>query len=98
MGIEEATRRASDSIEAIVKDVLGGVAINHRHTITKPYGWIFFYNSRTYLETGNVLAMLAGNGPVVVLSSSGEVVMLGTARPTEAEISAFEDSRGLKDR
>ena len=36
-------------------------------TACKPYGWILFYNSRQFVETGNELEALGGSGPVVAL-------------------------------
>ena len=36
------------------------------HTIEKSYGWVFFYNSRKFVETGLLQYRLAGNGPVIV--------------------------------
>ena len=35
-------------------------------TLEKPYGWVFFYNSRKFVETGLLQYRLAGNGPVIV--------------------------------
>ena len=29
----------------------GKAALMLQHTITKPYGWVFFYQSRSFLET-----------------------------------------------
>ncbi len=63
-------------------------------TIAKPYGWILFYNSRRYLETGDILHAFGGNGPVVVLHD-GAVHMLGTGHAPETTIAAFEAENGL---
>ncbi len=59
-------------------------------TIEKPYGWIFFYQSRTYLETGDASYMLAGNGPVVFVGDDRSIHRLGTALPVAEEIERFE--------
>ena len=94
--IDEAIRIVTTTISSIGRDFEGGVAINHRYTRKMPYGWIFFYNARAYLDGGDRLRMLVGNGPIVVLASNGEVVILGTARGLDDEISAFEESRELR--
>lgn len=39
-------------------------------TITKAYGWIFF-NTRRFVETGDFLYGLGGNGPAVVEQMTG---------------------------
>lgn len=32
-------------------------------------GWAFYYDSRAFLEEGDILSALAGNGPVIVPKS-----------------------------
>jgi len=49
----------------------------------EPFGWVFFYQSKEYLEKGNLSSMLAGNAPFVVLCASGAIKTLGTARPSD---------------
>jgi hypothetical protein len=38
-----------------------------------PSGWVFFYNSERYIQTGNVLDSLAGNVPIIVDRADGSV-------------------------
>lgn len=64
-------------------------------TIIKPYGWVFFYNTRRYAETGDVLYALGGNGPVVVERETGRMSHLGTLHVAEQSIAAFESNHGL---
>lgn len=59
----------------------------------KRYGWILLYNTRSFIETGDVLDALGGNGPVVV-SHDGKVFPLGSASSAEETIAAFERERG----
>jgi hypothetical protein len=76
----------------------GGLALLEDRTIWKSYGWVFRYNSSRYLETGDLLRHgIAGNGPVVVLANTGEIIALGTALPVAEEIAEFERARGLRD-
>ena len=63
-------------------------------TIEKPFGWVFFYNSQKYLETGELREMLAGNAPFIVDKSNGEIQETGTAKPIDEYISDI----GSKDR
>lgn len=60
------------------------------HTIERPFGWVFFYTSRLYRETGEFRYALAGNAPLIVNRRSGEVVATGTARPVEHYIAEYE--------
>lgn len=68
--------------------------IGDAYTVQKPYGWIFLYGSRRFVETGDPSAQLAGNGPVVVLET-GEVVALPSAFAVEEAVRRFEAERGL---
>jgi Immunity protein 35 len=55
-------------------------------------GWIFFYESRAYLETGDVARALGATGPVVV-THKGEVHHLRGGQPAEDAIRAFEKTQ-----
>ena len=59
------------------------------------YGWVLTYNSRRYLETKDMLHMLVGQGPVVVVSATREVHELGSASPPAVAQRALEARLGL---
>jgi hypothetical protein len=46
-------------------------------TIERPFGWVFFYNTKRFIETGVFKYRLAGNGPVIVDRESGAVRFYG---------------------
>jgi len=45
--------------------------------------WVFFWNSRRYLETRSREDAVAGNAPVVVMKESGRAYLTGTTFPLE---------------
>jgi hypothetical protein len=47
-------------------------------------GWIFFYNSKQFIETGNISFALGGNGPLFVCRD-GTIRRLGTPLPWQEE-------------
>jgi hypothetical protein len=59
-------------------------------TITKPYGWVFFYTSRKYLETRDAQFFVIGNGAIIVEKETGALIGTGTARPAEYYIAQYE--------
>ena len=63
-------------------------------TVEKPYGWVFFFESKKYVETGNIRSRLLGAGPTVVLRD-GSMHPLSTAYPLETALSKFELEHGL---
>lgn len=59
-------------------------------TLEKPYGWCFFYQSRAFIETGDDQQALTGNSPLLVECETGRVVLLGTSRPVDQALGAYE--------
>jgi hypothetical protein len=58
------------------------------------FGWVFFYTSKRYLETGNISYALAGNAPFVVRRDSGDVHDFGTAYPFEHYLNEYVKDQG----
>ena len=44
-------------------------------TLRKPYGWVFFYQARKFVETGDYRFALVGNAPVVVMLD-GQIIRI----------------------
>lgn len=61
-------------------------------TLERAWGWVFFYQSKEYIQTGDLQYMLAGNAPYIVNRSSGKVTLTGTAYAIEEYIQAYEDT------
>ena len=60
------------------------------HTIKRDWGWVFFYGSLRYRETGDIRFAVAGNAPYFVRRDDGAVFVSGTALPVERYIEDFE--------
>jgi hypothetical protein len=61
------------------------------HTIERSFGWVYFYTSKRYAETGEIIYALAGNAPIVVTKADGRLHVTGTAYPVEHYLQAFND-------
>jgi hypothetical protein len=68
----------------------GSLAIIDARTVHKPYGWIFFFNRKEFLETGNYKKSLIGNGPIVCFKLTGRIIRLGSSFDPEKKIAEFE--------
>lgn len=86
--------------ESIVKQYLASRAGHNREfavmdklTIERPFGWVFFYNSKQFLETRDISQALVGNAPLIVDRADGSVHVTGTAEPTEHYIKEYEAQR-----
>ena len=56
----------------------------------KPYGWIFEYQTKEYIETGNVSAAVAGNAPILFEKETGKIIPLGIAPSPNYYIELYE--------
>ncbi len=61
-------------------------------TIEKEWGWVFFYQDKKFVETGDFQYMLGGNAPYIVNRKTGELVLTGTAYPVEHYIREYEQT------
>jgi hypothetical protein len=79
--LKELHRKFSSEIPVVVID---------EYTIEKPYGWVFFYNSRKFLETDAFQDCLLGNGPIIINKNSGTIEFHGSGTPLEEIIGDYE--------
>jgi len=61
-------------------------------TIEKEWGWVFFYQSKAYLESGDFRDMLGGNAPIMVNRTTGALTVTGTAFNIEHYINEYEST------
>ena len=86
--------KARELVEQYLKDthqhMHDELIILDDETMEREFGWVFFYTSRKFLETGNILYGLVGNAPIIVDRNQGALHVTGTARPIEEYIQEFE--------
>ena len=59
-------------------------------TVEGDFGWVFTYQSRAFVETGDDSAMLVGNAPILVSRSDGRLHVTGTDQSVEFYIANFK--------
>lgn len=96
MTVSEARQKVLNAANAALQVFGDEAVVLDSETLIRPYGWVFFYDSKKFMDTGNLSYALAGNGPVVVLSRDGSVHRLGTAQDPDQEIAAFETRMKLR--
>jgi hypothetical protein len=92
---EDAKTRVLKLINDAYNSSEDELIIREEATIEKKYGWIFFYNSRRYLETEEISYFIGGNGPIIVERDSGNIVRLITACSSKESIAEYERQRNL---
>ena len=60
----------------------------------KDFGWIFLFDTKEYVETGNNGARLAGNSPLIFDKSDGVIYITGTTDTLDSYIQQY--LRGIK--
>jgi hypothetical protein len=65
------------------------VVVMTEHTLERPVGWVFFYNTRAFVETGDFSQSLIGNAPVLVDRCDGSVHFIATSRPVEDAVAEY---------
>jgi hypothetical protein len=63
------------------------------HTMEEDFGWVFFWTSKKYLETGADEDMLLGNCPLIVDNEDGSIHDTGTAQSIEYYIEEYRAKR-----
>lgn len=71
--IDDAVEAAERHLRQLSEELGRELAIDRAATMRGPRGWMFFWNSRRYLEEGSASDALVGNGPLLVDSETGTV-------------------------
>ena len=90
---QEAYRIANDKIINMHRLYDFEVRIIDEATLEYDFGWVFFYNSKDYLENGNFSSCLAGNAPIIVDRYNGSVHITGTARQISFYVDEYVKKR-----
>jgi len=73
----------------------GGLVVLDELTQERPYGWVFFLNTRRFAETRNRRDAVIGIGPVVYRKQDRSIHKLPSGIPTERAIHDFECRESL---
>ncbi|MDH3700991.1 MAG: YrhB family protein [Alphaproteobacteria bacterium] len=89
---EDLTPREREVLGLGRKDDVLELAIIENETIEGNFGWVFFYETKKYLESGDFRDGLLGNAPIIVSKLDGRLHETGTAEPIEFYIENFKRS------
>jgi Immunity protein 35 len=89
--VHTARGLARHQIATLAVDSGLDLVVQHERTLDTDIGWVFFYESRRYLETRDPHEQLIGNAPILVCHS-GAVHLLGTEHPVEHYLDEFRRS------
>ncbi len=85
-----ATEIASEKIQVLKKDLGLDLKIIDEEIIEKDFYFVFFYNSKLYIESGDFSYAMAGNSPFIIDKIQGNVYETGSANNIEFYMKEFE--------
>jgi immunity protein 35 of polymorphic toxin system len=90
INLSKATELANRKLGILKKAIGEDLIIIENATIEKDCYWVFFYNTRSYLESENLSFALAGNSPFIIDKIHGDIYETGTAYEIEFYLNEFE--------
>ncbi|MEO8177246.1 MAG: YrhB domain-containing protein [Deltaproteobacteria bacterium] len=89
LSLPEAREIAAAYLKGIEPELGLELVLLDESTVDEPFGWLFFYNSRSFVETGNFSDCLVGNAPLLISRADGSLHITGTAFPVEYYVANF---------
>jgi hypothetical protein len=94
---QEAGQRALDYVRVtLLAETKNEPALIESETIEKPWGWVFFWNTELFTETGDLEHAVMGPPPICVNRENGNVEPVESDRPLESEIRRYERRTGIR--
>lgn len=87
--LNDAIVKANEYVEGIQLTSQLELALLLEDTIEFELGWVFFYQSKEYIQTGDFLDAIAGNAPIIVNKYDGSLHVTGTAHTVEWYIAKY---------
>ena len=91
---ERAREIAESELRQVYDEGGESLAIDDRATREEDFGWVFFYETKKYLDDGDPDERLVGNAPIVV-DRDGNVHETGTAEPIDHYLAAIRTRLGF---
>jgi hypothetical protein len=91
----EAQAIAQRELDQLFKGSSIQPAILDEWTQEEDFGWVFFYESRRYVETKNPSDQLVGNAPIII-DRRGRVHSILSSEPPDIGIQRLRESGALR--
>lgn len=92
MNIEQAKAKVAEELEKISECCPHGTdfVIIDESTLEKPWGWVFFYQNKQFIDDGNIAQQIAGNAPFIINKFTGKLTKTGTAYELQQYLNIYE--------
>jgi hypothetical protein len=82
-------------IRELTLDNQDSLIIIDKQTIEKEYAWIFFYTSKKFFETKDIMFALGGNGPLFISKLNGQISRYRTGLSVDEMIDQYEEENKI---
>lgn len=89
MNYKEIKKIAVKYIDDLGENVGEELQIEESSTIEEKEFYVFFFNTKKFIETEDISYMFVGVGPIIIVKETGKVYNTGTAFPIEYYIDNF---------
>jgi hypothetical protein len=66
-----------------------GIQLLISDVLEKDFGWVFLFDSKVYVETGNNSSRLAGNSPLIFDKLDGKIYITGASDTLDSYIEQY---------
>ncbi len=84
---------AKNEINQLAKYSKYEIILLLNNTIEFKYGWVFFYQTKIFVETGNPNYMLMGNAPIIINKFDSSCHITGTHKDIQEFIDEYISDR-----
>ena len=89
MTVIDASKLAESEVSTLSRNAGEELVVCDKQMIETKFSWIFFNQSKKFIETDETKYRLAGNGPIVVIKLDGRVIHHGSAESIESIIEKY---------
>lgn len=89
ISLDEARIIASNYLTSMERAGSVDLALMDDQTLEKDFGWIFFYNAKDFIKSGDYRDLLVGNAPLIVDRTNGAIHVTGTGMPVEHYVEQY---------
>jgi hypothetical protein len=93
MVTEVEARAIADAVIAEINERIDFGPVVISEVDERALGWIFYWTTARYLETGELMDGVPGNAPILIERTTGAVLPTGTAYPIDHYIDEYEAGR-----
>ncbi len=90
MDKKDAEIIAFQYVEVRQKEANCELNIIHELTQEEQFGWVFYYDSKKFIDTEDPKFAVGGNAPIIIDKQTGKIEITGTAHPVEHYIGIYK--------